>query len=198
MLFAVNGFLPAPDGPQVLAMAFDHSPVAMCVTTAGRVTACNLELGWLLGCDRAELLGMALADRGGPGGADAHAEQAAAASLVARGTHCDERVLRRRDGALLLCRAVARSVHRSQPLQWVVWSFHALSAPRPAGPELTSRERDVARRLLAGGTSKEIAREAGISPRTVEGYRGRLMRKLGVANQRQLIARLVADAAIAA
>lgn len=198
MLFPVSGFVPALDGPAVLAMAFDHSPVAMCVTTGGRVTACNLELGWLLGCDRSELVGLTLADCGDPGRRDAHAEQVAAASLVAAGTHCDERVLRRRDGALLRCRAVARSLHRTQPLQWVVWSFHALCAAEPAGCGLTNREREVARQLLAGGTSKEIAREVGISPRTVDGYRARLMRKLGVANQRQLIARLVADAAIAA
>jgi DNA-binding CsgD family transcriptional regulator len=58
------------------------------------------------------------------------------------------------------------------------------------GCDLTERETDIAHRLLAGGTSKEIGREVGISPRTVEGYRARLMRKLGVANQRQLVARL--------
>lgn len=74
---------------------------------------------------------------------------------------------------------------------------HDPSAPGPVSPGLTIREREIARQLIAGGTSKEIAREMGISPRTVEGYRGRLMRKLDVANQRQLIVRLVTDAAIA-
>jgi DNA-binding CsgD family transcriptional regulator len=64
-------------------------------------------------------------------------------------------------------------------------------------PGLTVREREIARQLVAGGTSKEIGRDVGISPRTVEGHRARLMRKLGVANQRQLIARLVADVALA-
>lgn len=63
-----------------------------------------------------------------------------------------------------------------------------------ASRDLTTREREIARHLIAGGTSKEIARSIGISPRTVEGHRGRLMRKLGVANQRLLIARLVTDA----
>lgn len=58
------------------------------------------------------------------------------------------------------------------------------------GCDLTQRESDIAHRLVAGGTSKEIGRDVGISPRTVEGYRARLMRKLGVANQRQLVARL--------
>jgi DNA-binding CsgD family transcriptional regulator len=73
-----------------------------------------------------------------------------------------------------------------------------VSPPRGhASRGLTARERDIARQLMAGGTSKEIGRELGISPRTVEGYRARLMRKLGVANQRQLVARLVADAALA-
>lgn len=69
-----------------------------------------------------------------------------------------------------------------------------LSVQRAAAASLTIRQREIARQLVAGGTSKEIACEMGISPRTVEGHRARLMRKLGVANQRQLIVRLVADA----
>jgi DNA-binding CsgD family transcriptional regulator len=64
-------------------------------------------------------------------------------------------------------------------------------------PSLTKREADIARQLLAGGTSKEIGRQLGISPRTVEGYRARLMRKLGVTNQRLLITRLLAGAVMA-
>lgn len=42
---------------------------------------------------------------------------------------------------------------------------------------LTMRERDVLTRLVAGGSTKGIARELGISPRTVEIHRGNLMKK---------------------
>lgn len=58
----------------------------------------------------------------------------------------------------------------------------------PAGPtpweriaQLTPRECDVLRGIASGQTNKAIAAALGISPRTVETHRERLMRKLGVA-----------------
>jgi len=55
---------------------------------------------------------------------------------------------------------------------------------------LSDRERDVARLLVTGMTSKEIARQIGISPRTVEAHRSRIMHKFGLRTPGQLIARL--------
>jgi PAS domain S-box-containing protein len=46
--------------------------------------------------------------------------------------------------------------------------------------EMTARERDVLAGLMAGDTNKEIARRLGISPRTVEVHRARVMERLGV------------------
>lgn len=46
--------------------------------------------------------------------------------------------------------------------------------------ELTPREREVLGRVAAGRTSREIAEEFGISPRTVETHRESLMRKLDI------------------
>ncbi|WP_373875969.1 PAS domain S-box protein [Methylobacterium soli] len=45
---------------------------------------------------------------------------------------------------------------------------------------LTARERAVLEGLLAGGTNKSIARTLGLSPRTVEIHRARVMEALGV------------------
>lgn len=47
---------------------------------------------------------------------------------------------------------------------------------------ITARERQVLVRVAAGKTSREIAGELGISPRTVETYRESLTRKLGVSS----------------
>ena len=44
---------------------------------------------------------------------------------------------------------------------------------------MTSREREVLEGLLNGGTNKTIARTLGISPRTVEIHRARVMERLG-------------------
>lgn len=46
--------------------------------------------------------------------------------------------------------------------------------------QLTGREREVLTGIAEGQTNKEIAARLGISPRTVESHRERLMRKLGI------------------
>ena len=52
-----------------------------------------------------------------------------------------------------------------------------LAAARVAG--MSARERGVLDLLLAGGTNKTMARDLGISPRTVEAHRARVMERLG-------------------
>jgi RNA polymerase sigma factor (sigma-70 family) len=57
---------------------------------------------------------------------------------------------------------------------------------------LTAREREVLTMVVAGRHNREVARELGISPRTVEVYKARLMDKLGVERLPELI-RLALD-----
>ena len=52
---------------------------------------------------------------------------------------------------------------------------------------LTDREREVLDQILSGLTSKEIARELGVSPRTVEAHRKNLLQKLGIATVKLLM-----------
>jgi len=52
---------------------------------------------------------------------------------------------------------------------------------------LTAREQDVFQRLAAGKPNKVIAFELGISPRTVEVHRARVMEKLDVKNLSELV-----------
>lgn len=52
---------------------------------------------------------------------------------------------------------------------------------------LTSREREVLNGITGGGTSKAIAAEMGISERTVELHRSRILRKMGVRNSTELL-----------
>ena len=52
---------------------------------------------------------------------------------------------------------------------------------------LTAREREVLDALVAGRANKEIARDLGISPRTVEVHRARVLEKMGVAGLPELV-----------
>jgi len=52
---------------------------------------------------------------------------------------------------------------------------------------LTPRERDVFRLVLAGRLNKQIARELGISEKTVKVHRGRVMSKMGARRVAQLV-----------
>jgi FixJ family two-component response regulator len=55
------------------------------------------------------------------------------------------------------------------------------------GAQLTPREREVLREIATGASSKEAGRILGISPRTVEVHRARIMDKLGARNAADLM-----------
>jgi FixJ family two-component response regulator len=52
---------------------------------------------------------------------------------------------------------------------------------------LTIREKEVLEHMLAGRTSKEIARALAISPRTAEAHRRNLLRKFGAGSAKELL-----------
>ena len=53
---------------------------------------------------------------------------------------------------------------------------------------LTPRERDVLRLVVTGRSNKEVAQALGISPRTVENHRARIMEKTGIHSLAELVA----------
>src|SRR4051794_35543456 len=57
----------------------------------------------------------------------------------------------------------------------------------PGYDQLTARERDVLGQIASGLSNKEAGRELGISPRTVEVHRARIMEKLGAKNAADLV-----------
>ncbi|MGN6595425.1 response regulator transcription factor [Sphingopyxis terrae] len=58
----------------------------------------------------------------------------------------------------------------------------------PSLGDLTQREREVVAGLVRGLTNKQIGQELGISHRTVEIHRARVMRKLGAPTLAALLA----------
>lgn len=81
---------------------------------------------------------------------------------------------------------VANFIEKPYPpdslLDAVAEAVAARAPPSPELPPLTPREKAVLTSLVAGRSNKEIAREMGISHRTVEVHRASLMTRLGVRN----------------
>jgi NarL family two-component system response regulator LiaR len=59
------------------------------------------------------------------------------------------------------------------------------SAGDRVAPDLTPRERDVLALICRGYANKRIARELGLSEKTVKAHVGHLLAKLGVADRTQ-------------
>jgi two-component system, LuxR family, response regulator FixJ len=65
---------------------------------------------------------------------------------------------------------------------------HSSAMPSYRGyDKLTPREREVLSQITAASSNKETARNLGISPRTVEIHRSRIMQKLGAKNSVDLV-----------
>lgn len=114
------------------------------------------------------------------------------ASLGADGRYADDRVMKRSSGELFWCHVSGRALDPADPHAAGIWSFEDLSAQRVLKVDFTAREREIAALLIDGATSKQIGKKLVISPRTVDVYRARLMRKMGAGSTPELVHRLLA------
>jgi PAS domain S-box-containing protein len=176
---------------EAFELAFEFSPVGMCITQDRVLRICNTAFGAMFGYTAGELLGQRLEPLYPSHEEYVHIGNVGLPIMRETGTYSDERIMKRRDGSLFWCHVAGRTLDRADPFACAVWMFEDISAKRPLAGDLTLREREIARQLMTGGTSKQIARVLGISPRTVEAHRARLMKKLGAGSHGELVARLV-------
>lgn len=116
--------------------------------------------------------------------------------LAKHHTFNDHRVMRRLDGELFWVHVSGFTYTPEDPHRETIWAFTDLSTTRKVNSELrgsmTPRERDIAALLIEGKTGKEVGLALGISFRTVDIYKTRLLRKYGVASTPDLVKRLLA------
>lgn len=171
--------------------AFELAPVGLILSRQRQMLHVNRQALAMFGAQREQLLGHSFEML-----YPTHAEfertgTRIVASLDADGRYADERVMRRIDGDLFWCHVSGRALDPADPHAAGIWAFEDLSAKRVLKVDLTAREREIAALLVQGLTSKQIGRRLGISPRTVDVYRARLMRKLGAATTPDLVQRLL-------
>lgn len=176
---------------QSMQMAFDLAPVGLCVSRHRVVVFCNDVFARQFGYEVAELTNAPFALLYPTPDEFANIGEQGQAVMRETGVYSDERIMRRRDGTLFWCHASGRASDRADPFACAVWMFEDISQRRPVTTPLTPREREVAQHLVAGLTSKQIARVLDLSPRTVEAHRARLMTKHKAATQGELVAKLL-------
>lgn len=173
-----------------LLLVFDLAPVGLLVSRQRVIQRCNDAFARMFGYAPSALTGQSLETFYPSHEEFEHTGSRGLPLMQATGLYSDERIMRRKNGKLFWCHVSGRSLDKQDPFACAVWVFEDISAKRPVTAQLTAREREVAQLLVMGKTSKEIAKQLGNSPRTVEGHRARLMQKFAVSSPGQLIARL--------
>lgn len=180
-------------------LAFDLAPVGLALSRQRTMVDCNQALCEMFGTTRDQLVGQSFRILY-PSADEYERTGARIEPIIKRGasTYADERIMQRVDGRLkgetFWCHVTGRALNPADPHAAGIWTFEDLSARRPVGAALTPREREVAACLMDGLTSKEIGKQLGISHRTVEIHRARLMRKYQAHSTPDLVHRLIAGA----
>ena len=177
-------------------LAFELAPIGLALSRQRTMVDCNQALCEMFGASREQLLGQSFQILY-PSADEYERTGARISPLLGRnGTYADDRIMKRVDGRLkgetFWCHVTGRALSREAPHEAGIWSFEDLSSRRTVRAELTAREREVAAFLMDGLTSKQIGRQLGISHRTVEIYRARLMRKYQAHSTPDLVHRLIA------
>ena len=170
---------------------FQLAPVGMCASQNRIILACNDDLAQMFGYRKEELTGQSFLVLYPTLDEFERTGARITPIMNAKGCYSDERIMKRANQELFWCHVSGRGLHKEDPHAAGIWTFEDLSAKRPVSAELTPREREIAALLVEGKTSKLIARQIGLSPRTVEMHRAKLMRKFTAATSSELVHKLL-------
>jgi PAS domain S-box-containing protein len=170
---------------------FKHAPVGMCISVNRVIQSCNDAVSSMFGYAHGELHGKSFQVLYPTMDEFIRTGDRIIPIMNAKGRYSDERIMRRANGELFWCHVSGRALDPKEPLGAGVWTFEDVSEKRPVTAELTPREREIAALLVEGKTSKVIARETDLSPRTVEMHRAKLMKKFAAATSSELVHKLV-------
>lgn len=176
-------------------MAFDLAPIGLVLSRQRLMIDCNHQALAIFGATREQMVGQSFEGLYPTQAEYERTGQRIVARLDGSGFYADDRVMKRlgggRAGELFWCHVSGRALDPRQPHAAGIWAFEDLSSRRALKVDFTAREREIAALLIEGLTSKLIGKRLDISPRTVDVYRARLMRKVGAASTAELVNKLL-------
>ena len=167
-------------------IAFQQAPIGLVMADQRIIVACNETFCAISGYRKDELIGMSFEMLYTSAKEFEAVRNIGVAALLESGAYSDQRILKKKDGSLVWCRFRAHTLTPESPLSRTVLSYAVIGKP-DASQSLTNRERDVVLGLTRGKTSKEIAAQLGLSPRSVEDVRYRLLKKFGAKSTNDLL-----------
>ncbi len=170
-------------------LAFDEAPLGIVLTEQRVIRAANRTFAAMVGYQSPDLLGKSFRMFYASRKEFEKVRDIGLKPLKERGVYSDERIMVRRDASRFWCRFRAHTLTPDAPLDRTVLSFAQIS-DTVTNVTLTARERQVVLLLARGMTSKEAARDLGLSPRTIDDVRARLLRKFSARNTVELLAQL--------
>lgn len=175
---------------QQLIEGFELAPVGLCITEHRKIVRCNEEFSRMFGFEKSDLIGQSLAILYPTAQEFASTGELALPILQDTGRYADDRLMKHRSGQLIWCHAAGRSFMVNSPYEYAIWMFEDLSDRRKTSVHLTPREREIAKLLAKGMSSKQIAKSLEMSHRTVEAHRTRLGRKLDARTTVEIVSKL--------
>jgi len=172
--------------------AFEYAPIGLVLSRHRLMIDCNRAALAMFRAEGEQLVGQSFGVLYRAQGEYERTGERIIASLDTDGRYADERVMRRVDGELFWCHVWGHALDTADPHAAGIWSFEDLSSKRSLKLEFTAREREIAALLIEGLTSKMVGKRLAISPRTVDVYRARLMRKVGASTTAELVHKLLA------
>jgi PAS domain S-box-containing protein len=186
---AGQGAYPAPRDYERLA--FLNAPDATLILSDRVILRASLRVQDVFGWSPAELEGQSIRLLY-PGQSDYEViGERARRALQEAPVYHDERFMRRKDGQVVWMQGSGAALDRTDPQRLAIWTYRPADRTGGEFGPLTAAEKRIARYLVNGFTSKEIALALSCSHRTIEVHRANMIRKMQVRNSFELVRKLL-------
>lgn len=176
---------------KLVTVAFENAPCAIVLTRNRIVMECNRAFCELFGYEKNELLRQ-LTLKLYPSYEDyLTIGEFRYKELLQRSQCIDERFMKNKMGEVFWCMTQGNTLTLDSPFDLAVWTFTKTSVKQEKLNGLSIREQEVSGYIANGYTCKEVARQLGISHRTVEGHRAKIMKKLSCRNTAELVSKII-------